>query len=96
MENSCEYAGKYSNDVTLKELKDRLAEFAEARGWDQYHSPRNLLLALVSPLITIHACMYVYFNTKASYMCAGGRGWRALRDIPVERRGCKRAARLEL
>ncbi|OAY31085.1 dCTP pyrophosphatase 1 isoform X2 [Manihot esculenta] len=47
MENSCEFAGKYSNDVTLKELRDRLAEFAEARGWDQYHSPRNLLLALV-------------------------------------------------
>ncbi|ERN10282.1 hypothetical protein AMTRI_Chr10g1000 [Amborella trichopoda] len=34
-------------DVSLKELQDRLAEFARARGWDQFHSPRNLLLALV-------------------------------------------------
>ncbi|XP_027338019.1 dCTP pyrophosphatase 1-like [Abrus precatorius] len=36
-----------SRDVSLKELSRRLAEFAEVRGWDQYHSPRNLLLALV-------------------------------------------------
>ncbi|CAI9753838.1 unnamed protein product [Fraxinus pennsylvanica] len=34
-------------DVSLQELRDRLQEFARARGWDQYHSPRNLLLALV-------------------------------------------------
>ncbi|TKY73343.1 dCTP pyrophosphatase 1 [Spatholobus suberectus] len=34
-------------DVSLQELSKRLAEFAEVRGWDQYHSPRNLLLALV-------------------------------------------------
>ncbi|KAL1288802.1 hypothetical protein HN51_057271 [Arachis hypogaea] len=36
-----------SRDVSLKELSRRLAEFAEDRGWAQYHSPRNLLLALV-------------------------------------------------
>ncbi|KAF2316055.1 hypothetical protein GH714_040850 [Hevea brasiliensis] len=47
MESSCEYARKYSTDVSLQELRDRLAEFAEVRGWEQYHSPRNLLLALV-------------------------------------------------
>lgn len=34
-------------DVSLQELRVMLAEFAEVRGWDQYHSPRNLLLALV-------------------------------------------------
>ncbi|CAL9031365.1 unnamed protein product [Prunus brigantina] len=36
-----------AKDVSLQELRDRLAEFAQVRGWDQYHSPRNLLLALV-------------------------------------------------
>ncbi|GMY15564.1 dCTP pyrophosphatase 1-like [Fagus crenata] len=46
MENSNGCSRK-SKDVSLQELKDRLAEFAEVRGWDQYHSPRNLLLALV-------------------------------------------------
>ncbi|XP_054804520.1 uncharacterized protein LOC129307687 [Prosopis cineraria] len=38
---------KTSRDVSLQELSKRLAEFAEVRGWDHYHSPRNLLLALV-------------------------------------------------
>ncbi|CAK9330096.1 unnamed protein product [Citrullus colocynthis] len=38
---------KTSKDVSLQELRDRLAEFARVRGWEQYHSPRNLLLALV-------------------------------------------------
>ncbi|KAJ6674743.1 hypothetical protein OIU85_010958 [Salix viminalis] len=33
--------------VTLEDLKKRLAEFAEERDWDQFHSPRNLLLAMV-------------------------------------------------
>ncbi|XP_070006288.1 uncharacterized protein [Nicotiana sylvestris] len=45
--NSYEYSRKVMKDVSLKELRDRLAEFARVRGWDQYHSPRNLLLALV-------------------------------------------------
>jgi hypothetical protein len=33
--------------LTLEELKKRMAEFAKERDWDQFHSPRNLLLALV-------------------------------------------------
>ncbi|GAB2227876.1 hypothetical protein Droror1_Dr00009704 [Drosera rotundifolia] len=33
--------------VTLEELKMKLADFAKERDWDQFHSPRNLLLALV-------------------------------------------------
>eukprot|EP01018_Ginkgo_biloba_P036151 Gb_11927 [translate_table: standard] len=34
-------------DVSLKELQYKLAEFSRVRDWDQFHSPRNLLLALV-------------------------------------------------
>jgi len=30
----------------LNELKHRLREFAEARDWDQFHSPKNLSMAL--------------------------------------------------
>ncbi|KAL8162901.1 hypothetical protein V2J09_014390 [Rumex salicifolius] len=33
--------------VTLEELKTKMADFAKERDWDQFHSPRNLLLALV-------------------------------------------------
>ncbi|ERN18811.1 hypothetical protein AMTRI_Chr07g24360 [Amborella trichopoda] len=38
---------KEEADISLRELQMRLAEFARVRDWDQYHSPRNLLLALV-------------------------------------------------
>jgi len=31
----------------LVELRDRLREFAAARDWDQFHSPKNLAMALV-------------------------------------------------
>ncbi|KAG0493783.1 hypothetical protein HPP92_004777 [Vanilla planifolia] len=34
-------------DVGLKELSKKLQEFAEERDWEKYHSPRNLLLAMV-------------------------------------------------
>lgn len=52
MEGSIEFSKRAKeNDVSLEELRDRLAEFNKVRGWDQYHSPRNLLLALVSNLI---------------------------------------------
>ncbi|KAA0057969.1 dCTP pyrophosphatase 1-like [Cucumis melo var. makuwa] len=47
MENRSYEPEKTAKDVSLQELRDRLAEFARVRGWEQYHSPRNLLLALV-------------------------------------------------
>jgi len=40
-------AAAEAKEVTLKELARRMASFAAAREWDQFHSPRNLLLALV-------------------------------------------------
>jgi dCTP diphosphatase len=33
--------------VSLEDLKKKMADFAKERDWDQFHSPRNLLLALV-------------------------------------------------
>jgi dCTP diphosphatase len=33
---------------TLDELRDRLRAFAEARDWDQFHSPKNLAMALIA------------------------------------------------
>ncbi|XP_002528829.2 dCTP pyrophosphatase 1 [Ricinus communis] len=34
-------------DISLKDLSRKLEEFAQARDWEKYHSPRNLLLAMV-------------------------------------------------
>ncbi|MBA0604714.1 hypothetical protein Gotri_020592 [Gossypium trilobum] len=33
--------------VSLHLLKQKMADFAKERNWDQFHSPRNLLLAMV-------------------------------------------------
>ncbi|KAG8064266.1 hypothetical protein GUJ93_ZPchr0004g40469 [Zizania palustris] len=33
--------------VTLEALREKMADFARERDWEQFHSPRNLLLALV-------------------------------------------------
>ncbi|KAJ6809462.1 putative dCTP pyrophosphatase 1 [Iris pallida] len=36
-----------TDGVTLEGLRKKMADFAKERDWDQFHSPRNLLLALV-------------------------------------------------
>ncbi|MFC1559056.1 nucleotide pyrophosphohydrolase [Gemmatimonadota bacterium] len=33
--------------LELQELKTRLREFAEERDWNQFHSPKNLAMALI-------------------------------------------------
>ena len=33
---------------SLEELRLRLAEFAAVRDWDQFHSPKNLAMALIA------------------------------------------------
>jgi NTP pyrophosphatase (non-canonical NTP hydrolase) len=32
---------------SLEELRDRLREFARERDWDQFHTPKNLSMALI-------------------------------------------------
>ena len=39
-------------DISLKDLAKKLEEFAKARDWEKYHSPRNLLLAMVIPCLS--------------------------------------------
>src|SRR2546428_14153299 len=34
------------NEMTLERLRDRLRTFAAARDWNQFHSPKNLAIAL--------------------------------------------------
>ncbi|KAG2669705.1 hypothetical protein I3843_14G044200 [Carya illinoinensis] len=40
-------AAPEGESVTLDLLKKKMTEFARERDWEQFHSPRNLLLALV-------------------------------------------------
>ncbi len=34
------------SDTQLKKLKDRILDFAKAREWEQFHSPKNLSMAI--------------------------------------------------
>ena len=34
--------------MDIKEIQNNLAKFAEERDWDQFHSPKNLAMALTS------------------------------------------------
>ncbi len=36
-----------SNQDSLEQLRQRLAHFAAERDWDQFHSPKNLSMALI-------------------------------------------------
>uniref|UniRef100_A0A7S1JXE1 dCTP pyrophosphatase 1 n=1 Tax=Vitrella brassicaformis TaxID=1169539 RepID=A0A7S1JXE1_9ALVE len=41
------HVGREWSGVTFEEARERLSSFAHERDWNQYHSPRNLVLALV-------------------------------------------------
>ncbi|KAL9256088.1 dCTP pyrophosphatase 1-like protein, partial [Drosera capensis] len=45
-----ERTGENEKDVGLRDLSKKLEEFAKARDWEKYHSPRNLLLAMVGEI----------------------------------------------
>jgi NTP pyrophosphatase (non-canonical NTP hydrolase) len=36
------------NNQSLEELKEKIRQFADERDWDQFHSPKNLSMALIA------------------------------------------------
>jgi dCTP diphosphatase len=40
--------GREQNIKSLEALRDRLREFARERDWDQFHTPKNLSMALIA------------------------------------------------
>uniref|UniRef100_T1IXX7 dCTP pyrophosphatase 1 n=1 Tax=Strigamia maritima TaxID=126957 RepID=T1IXX7_STRMM len=38
---------QFSNETSFESLRQKLEQFSEERNWNSYHTPRNLLLALV-------------------------------------------------
>ena len=41
------YSGATVNDNDINALRDRLKAFAMERDWEQFHSPKNLAMALI-------------------------------------------------
>ncbi|KAG6622758.1 XTP3-transactivated protein [Phytophthora cinnamomi] len=44
--NGVQQPAKFEETMTLESLRKRIADFADERDWNQFHTPRNLLLAL--------------------------------------------------
>jgi len=40
--------GSETSVDSLEQLRQRLAEFASVRDWDQFHAPKNLAMALIA------------------------------------------------
>ena len=76
-----------SGDVplsTLVELRDAMRVFVSERGWEKFHTPRNLLVSRTPPRKTRHETPNpdsTWTPTKTAG--ARGRGGRARRDLPV-------------
>ena len=54
-------------DISLKDLAKKLEEFTKARDWEKYHSPRNLLLAMVMsypPYICVQSILLGYSSDQ--------------------------------
>jgi hypothetical protein len=49
MENNIEEEKKFkfSESPTIEDIRQTMERFAADRDWDKFHTPRNLLLALV-------------------------------------------------
>ena len=35
------------SDITIEQLREKISDFASARDWDQFHSPKNLSMAMI-------------------------------------------------
>ncbi|KAF1790759.1 EAR protein [Phytophthora cactorum] len=44
--NDIQAPSKFEETMTLESLRKRIADFADEREWNEFHTPRNLLLAL--------------------------------------------------
>ncbi|CEG48856.1 DCTPP1 [Plasmopara halstedii] len=44
--NDSQYPAKFEETMTFESLRKRIADFADERDWNEFHTPRNLLLAL--------------------------------------------------
>lgn len=58
----------FDSNKTLESLRNDLADFATQREWDQFHSPRNLVLAMMGEVGEIAEC----FQWKGDGKCTSG------------------------
>lgn len=61
--STCEtnFEFSFSPEPTLERLSEKLLEFCKERNWQEFHSPRNLLLALVGEVGELSEILYFLF-----------------------------------
>lgn len=52
--------------VTLDLLKKKMDDFAKERDWEKFHSPRNLLLALVRRFVRVILFVVTHYD---NFLC---------------------------
>jgi len=60
----------FSSSLSLEDIRQRQERFSNERNWDQFHSPRNLLLAMVGEVGELSEC----FQWKGE-VTTGLPGW---------------------
>jgi len=53
--------------MDIKEIQKKLANFANERDWDQFHSPKNLVMALTSEVGELNE-LYQWLNEEQSLL----------------------------
>ncbi|KAM7312754.1 dCTP pyrophosphatase 1 [Ixodes scapularis] len=46
----------FGNSLSLESIRKVQEEFSKERNWDQYHSPRNILLAMIAEVGEVSEC----------------------------------------
>lgn len=46
----------FSSSLSLEKIRQLQAVFSKERNWDQYHSPRNVLLAMIAEVGEVSEC----------------------------------------
>eukprot|EP00959_Pyramimonas_sp_CCMP1952_P353856 7413782-Pyramimonas_sp.AAC.1 len=70
---------KFRGDLTMESLRAKVAHFAAERDWDQFHTPRNLMLALV------RACACMFIGSTRSWERGCTRRFEVLRRYVLGR-----------
>ena len=66
--------------MDIEKLQQRLAEFARERDWEQFHSPKNLSMALAAEAGELMEVFQWLTEAESSALVPGDKGWELARD----------------
>jgi len=66
--------------MDVETLQKRLAEFARERDWEQFHSPKNLSMALAAEAGELMEVFQWLTEAQSAELAPGEKGWELARD----------------